>query len=191
VDNDPLTFSWSMLWRQGNTAVLDDPTSKTPTFVAERAGNYIVQLIVNDGKVPSEAKTVKITANSRPVAIPQAPQQVMQGDTVTLDGSQSYDPDGDSITYQWSLSKPNASTAALSDATAMNSVFVADVPGTYSATLVVNDGKENSDAKTVPTEAAPYKPPIVNAGPDQTIPYLQCCWRLLSPPDCIRHAVDW
>jgi hypothetical protein len=63
-------------------------------------------------------------------------------DTVTLDGTASTDADHDPLTYKWSLTSVlTGSTATLSDATAANPAFVVDLPGTYVAQLVVNDGK--------------------------------------------------
>ena len=48
--------------------VLADPAAVTPTFVVDRAGKYVVQLVVNDGVSSSTPDTVVInTVNSRPV----------------------------------------------------------------------------------------------------------------------------
>ena len=62
------------------------------------------------------------------------------GATVQLDGSQSWDDDGDAITYQWSFDQfPGANAPVLSDATAEKSTFVADLNGDYILSLVVTD----------------------------------------------------
>src|SRR6185295_628443 len=70
VDGNPLTFAWSLTTRPaGSAAVLSNPTAVMPTFVADVAGQYIAQLLVNDGTVNSAADTVTInTGNSPPVA---------------------------------------------------------------------------------------------------------------------------
>jgi len=44
---------------------------------------------------------------------------------------------------------PASSLATLSNAGAVNTTFVADVPGTYVAQLIVNDGHNNSDRNSV------------------------------------------
>lgn len=66
------------------------------------------------------------------------------GETFTLNGSGSFDPDGDSLTYSWSLySQPSGSAATLSS-NQVSTNFTPDIPGIYYASLTVNDGTEDS-----------------------------------------------
>jgi hypothetical protein len=105
--------------------------------------------------------------NTRPVADPGPSQTVMRGDTVMLDGSGSYDDDGDPLTYHWTLEKPEGSDAVLSDQNAIMPTFVADVAGEYTATLIVNDGKIDSwpcDVKIVAEDSGINIPPVADAG---------------------------
>ncbi len=70
--------------------------------------------------------------NSPPVADAGLDRSAHIGEVVALDGSGSYDPDGDPITYLWHLvSVPAGSTAALSDPTAVNPTFAVDAHGDY------------------------------------------------------------
>lgn len=97
-------------------------------------------------------------ANNPPTANPGPAQEVVTG-IVTLDGSASSDPDGDTLTYQWTLtSKPQGSTASLSNSTSVAPTFMADIEGDYVARLVVNDSKINSTPATVMVTAA--TPPL-------------------------------
>ena len=82
--------------------------------------------------------------NIPPVADAGLDQTVDVGDTVTLDGSGSTDADSDPLTYSWVLSVPGGSGAVLSDTAAVGPNFVPDVAGTYTATLIVNDGTDDS-----------------------------------------------
>ena len=65
VNSDPLSYAWSFTSRPvGSLAVLSDPTVVNPTFIADQAGSYVLQLIVNDGVANSAADTVSVTSNS-------------------------------------------------------------------------------------------------------------------------------
>ena len=70
VDGNALSFSWSLVSvPAGSAATLSGASSVNPTFVTDKSGSYVVQLIVNDGTVDSAASTVTIsTQNSPPVA---------------------------------------------------------------------------------------------------------------------------
>ena len=133
--------------------MLPSATAVKPTFTADLSGTYIVNLVVSDGTANSAAATVTITAavgNAAPIANAGMAQSVVVGAVVTLDGSASTDANGDSLTYNWAFtSKPSGSGATLSSATAVKPTFTADVTGTYVISLVVNDGKVNSDASSV------------------------------------------
>ncbi|MBZ5558675.1 MAG: PASTA domain-containing protein [Acidobacteriia bacterium] len=171
VDGDPLTFHWSFTSRPaGSVAVLSDPTAVSPSFVVDRVGLYVVQLIVNDGTVDSAPDSVNVsTLNSAPVADAGPDQTTVVGATVTLDGSRSHDADGDPLTFHWSFSsRPAGSAAALSNPSSVSPTFVVDRPGTYVAQLVVNDGTVDSAPDTVSISTV-NSAPVANAGPDQTV----------------------
>ena len=131
----------------------------SPTFTADLAGTYVVNLLVNDGKVnSSNVSAVTVTAsaaNSAPVANAGVNQTVTRSGTpsvvtVTLTGAGSTDANGDTLTYLWALTtRPTGSTASLSSTTVVSPTFVADVAGIYVASLIVNDGKVSSSVATV------------------------------------------
>ena len=171
VDGNPLTFAWSLTTRPaGSSAVISSPTAVTPTFVADVAGQYVAQLIVNDGTVNSAPDTVVInTGNSPPVANAGPDQTVALNSLVTLNGSGSTDVDGNPLTFAWSFSsRPAGSTAVLSNPSAVAPTFTADRIGDFVVQLIVNDGTVNSAADTVKITTA-NSAPTANAGPDQTV----------------------
>jgi hypothetical protein len=170
TNGDMLTYAWSFTARPvGSTAALSSAYSVYPTFIVDKAGVYQIRLVVNDGQVNSTADTVTVTAtassgNSAPYAYAGLDQSVKTGATVNLDGSGSFDVDGDPLTYAWSFSsKPAASTAVLSNATSINPSFTADKNGPYVIQLVVNDGYANSYAVGVTVTAAT---PVLVSVPD-------------------------
>jgi hypothetical protein len=148
VDPDghtPLQFTWTFAQKPaGSTATLTDADTSTPSFTADSAGEYTPRLVVTDtqGATSAPDGVVVSTVNSKPVAEAGPDQAVsVRGTTIHLDGTESYDPDGDPITFAWTLlQKPATSTATLSDATSSTPTFVADVPGgDYHIQLVVRD----------------------------------------------------
>ena len=109
-----------------------------------------------------------VSANAPPTANAGPDQTALVGDTITLDGSGSSDPDGDALSYSWSIvSRPAGSSASLSDPSAVNPDIVIDVFGTYEVQLVVNDGTVDSAADTV-VIATENSAPVANAGTDKT-----------------------
>jgi len=64
VEGDDLTFRWTLVSTPAeSSAVLSDAGVVNPSFLADLAGDYVVQLIVNDGLVDSAPATVTITAD--------------------------------------------------------------------------------------------------------------------------------
>jgi hypothetical protein len=70
ADKDPLSYQWSLTAiPTGSTAFLSSASAVNPSFVADRAGTYVAQLIVNDGTVDSAPDTVTIAVtNRKPIA---------------------------------------------------------------------------------------------------------------------------
>ena len=109
--------------------------------------------------------------NTIPVANAGVTQNVTTGSLVTLDGSASRDANNESLTYLWQfISVPSGSLAALSSPTSVKPTFTADVAGTYTLSLLVNDGKANSLAATVNVySSVNNSAPVANAGVNQSV----------------------
>ena len=177
-----LTYTWALTTRPaGSTATLVNANAVNPSFTADRPGTYVAQLIVGDGALSSAPDTIIVsTLNSRPVADAGPAQALDTGSTVQLNGSASRDADGDTLTYSWSLTtRPAGSTAALNNPAAVSPSFVADLPGTYVAQLIVSDASLASTPATVlvtvttpnraPVAAASATPSSVNVGATVTL----------------------
>jgi len=154
ADGDSLTYRWTLLQKPSSstTSVLN-ADKKNASLYADKDGQYIVRLVVNDGKVSSSADEVIITAstaNVAPVANAGVDKSLILSQSITLNGLGSSDANSDSLTYSWSIiSAPQGSQSKLSDATVVKPTFKADLEGSYVFQLIVNDGSLNSTADTV------------------------------------------
>jgi len=169
VATGTLTYSWVFQNKPENSmARIVDPTSEQTSFLADIRGTYIISINVKDTYGYVESATVTIVVeNTAPVANAGPNQNIRLENVAQLDGNSSYDADGDSITYHWSLiSKPNGSTATLSSQNTVNPVFLTDVMGTYIVQLTTNDGSIESPSSTV-TIIAGNLVPIADAGADE------------------------
>ena len=110
---------------------------------------------------------------SPPVADPGEYDPVKLGATITLDGSNSTDPDGDSLTYEWKLVQvPEGSSPSVNfgDKNKAKAFFTPIAQGEYVISLTVSDGHYPPVTKEVTiTILPPPNPPVANAGPDQTV----------------------
>ncbi len=154
-DGNPISFTWSQT--AGPSVALSDPASESPTFTPPDVSENTVltfSLVVHDWQLDSDPDEVNITVtpvNHAPVANAGADQHQDEGTLVTLDGSASTDPDGDTLEYTWTqISGP---AVVLSDENAAISTFTApDVEGYVDFTfeLTVSDSEySSSDEITV------------------------------------------
>ena len=95
------------------------------------------------------------SCNAPPVANAGAPQNVLVGSTVTLDGTGTTDANNDVITYSWSiLQRPDSSSVMLASTTAAKPTFVPESAGLYVITLIASDGKSSSAVATTSVTAS-------------------------------------
>ncbi|MGL4473962.1 MAG: PKD domain-containing protein, partial [Shewanella sp.] len=144
-----LSYEWSFTAKPaGSNAVLSNQTSALPSFIADMAGDFIVQLNVTDPSGKSALDSVIIrdqSVNVLPVANAGRDQQTTKNALVVLDGSASTDANGDALSYQWAIiGRPVGSTAQLNNAKTRNPDFTPDVEGDFVIQLFVSDGKSIS-----------------------------------------------
>ncbi|UCF43007.1 MAG: right-handed parallel beta-helix repeat-containing protein [Planctomycetota bacterium] len=170
----PLTYSWQIVSKPaGSTAVLSDHNAVAPSFTADMLDDYTIELIVTDnrgGQSPPDYVLVS-TFNTPPVADAGPDQAIIEvGTTVQLDGTQSYDAEGDDIAFFWTITqKPVESITELSDPCSPIPTFVADIHGDYVITLVVTDifaAASDPDSVTVGFDNVK---PVADPGPSQAV----------------------
>jgi subtilisin len=113
------------------------------------------------GLVDAEEAVLQ-AGNQPPVADAGGPYTETEDAAVTFDGSGSYDPDGDPLTYAWDFGDGSTGTG-------VNPNHAYTAGGTYAVTLVVNDGKVDSESSTAMAEITEFNdPPVADAGSDHT-----------------------
>lgn len=106
-------------------------------------GKYTITVTVSDGDLDGTATlAVRVTpapaANTAPVAVPGGPYAVMVGDTLTLDGSGSYDPNNNlPLTWEWDTDYDGGTFIA--DLTGMTPATSYGATGEYTVALRVTD----------------------------------------------------
>lgn len=132
-DNDNITYKWDFgdgTLGEGDTLYhsYSDP------------GLYEVNLTVSDmdlsDSTSSEVK-VDLPSNSVPVAVitTNPSTSVLLGETLFFDASQSFDPDGDPLTYTWDFGDGSPTASGVETSHKFS------VPGMYEVMLIIDDGQ--------------------------------------------------
>jgi hypothetical protein len=176
TDGDTLSYSWM---QTGGTGVsLTGANTSMPTFTAPDVGpggeDLTFELTVNDNtgspnSTNSETVVIHVTyVNRHPVADAGTDQIQDEGSVVTLDGSQSSDPDGNPMHYSWSQVS-GLHTVTLSDPAVQNPTFTAPSVDRFEDDIVmeltVTDdyGGSSTDDVTIHIHNVNH-PPTANAG---------------------------
>ncbi|TAN67540.1 MAG: PASTA domain-containing protein, partial [Methylobacter sp.] len=152
VDGDALTFIWSLLHQPvGSSAVIQQADQIKAGFTPDKTGDYIGQLIVNDGQANSDPATALVTVS---VVIPvNNPPQITTSplSTAIVASLYSYDVDAndqDNDTLSYSLTASPAGMTINAQSGLINWTPTADQIGAQTVTVSVTDGKGGSDSQT-------------------------------------------
>ncbi|UCE38629.1 MAG: PKD domain-containing protein [Thermoplasmata archaeon] len=134
-----------------------------PTHVYTASGSYDVVLTVTDDDGSTDTDICVITVeNQIPVADADGPYFGDEGNSIQLDGSDSFDPDGDPLSFYWDLDNDGD----YDDSYDEKPTWTWDDEGTYTVRLKVDDGEDwDSTTSTVYVNNVAA---VVDAGLDQT-----------------------
>ena len=139
-----ISYQWSVLSAPSGENVFEfsNTETKDTSFTALKPGIYVLQLRADDESNYSQDTLFLNISNQTPTA--NAGMDISSattGNMVNLSASGSADPEGHSITYQWSfISKPTGSRAVIGDSKKEDAFFLPDKAGTYSLSVTASDG---------------------------------------------------
>ncbi|HER10199.1 MAG TPA: PKD domain-containing protein [Bacteroides sp.] len=149
---DSLSYLWILQEKPGSSvSSLDQADSACATLIPDVAGIYRLTLVVSDGQGSSSPDEVVVRGSDPPVAVAGPDTTITILEThLYVDGSASFDPDGDAITFHWSLlSAPAESRWLLGDTASPAAKLIVDAEGAFVLELTVSDGISESAPDTV------------------------------------------
>lgn len=160
--------------RRGDYRVIESITmldgrsrGHTTSHQFNNAGQIVFDASFSDGSTGLFLATpIPASPNQAPVASAGPDQSVTDYQAVTLDGSDSFDPEGTILSFVWSVdgvriaSGPTTTLGPLAG-------------GTYVVTLTVTDRSGASTSDDMVLTVWPNQPPVAEAGPDQTVTDLE------------------
>jgi rhodanese-related sulfurtransferase len=174
LDDGIATYQWVQTGGAVNVT-LTGASTPVAGFIAPLAENepleLVFELTVTDNGGQSDTDEVTITVsvgNQKPVADAGEPQTVGETALVTLDGSDSSDPDGDTLFYEWRQVGGSRNVDLMQPSSARPSFIAPMVSGdpvvlTFELTVSDNKGLVDSDLVEITVEDV-GEPPFADAG---------------------------
>jgi hypothetical protein len=172
-DGDVLTFAWTA----PAEITLQNPTSPNPTFIApfndnEKSFSFTLEVTDDLGVKSTSDIIVKVVSNTPPVIVTKLIVDAVEGKTITLDASKSYDPDGDGLSFKWSTYFANQEDL-VSISNRFSETTMITVPEVKEFTVIklslkVTDGVERVYA-VIELHISKNQAPVANAGGNITV----------------------
>ncbi|MCP4871287.1 MAG: choice-of-anchor D domain-containing protein [Proteobacteria bacterium] len=142
--------------QQGESALL------SVQYAPGSEGNHDTFIMVPSNDPDEDLLEVLLTGTADPVSTGKGPQAVCAPDfdsapfeTESFDGSDSFDPDGLDLTFQWVMTPPSGSTSTLSSYNVAEPSVTLDLAGDYTGTLTITNTAGQSDNCTQVISAIP------------------------------------
>ncbi|WP_136716643.1 PKD domain-containing protein [Halorientalis salina] len=155
-DGSVESYEWTF---DGGTTTTSVTTERTYTEPA----NYTVDLTVTDDDGATATETVTVVVESKdPTARPDANRtSVITEDSIAFDGTNSSDPDGEIVSYEWEFGDGRNATGA-------TATHAYDSPGEYTVNLTVHDDDGIRDRGTLTVTVDSNTAPTANATANRT-----------------------
>ncbi|MEY1661736.1 PKD domain-containing protein [Isoalcanivorax beigongshangi] len=156
-ESGPLDYKWSLgLVPEGSGAYLTQAEQALATLHLDLEGDYHLRLVVSyqgTESAPVEVRVTVSSGNAPPVAVADD-ITITRGSEVVLDGSRSYDPDGEPLEYRWrwastATSPKHLPIPELQGTNTDTLRFTPEAVGNYYLVFSVFDGTWKSEEQTV------------------------------------------
>ena len=154
TDSDGTVVSWS--WDFGDSQT---STDQNPTHSYPENNTYTVSLTVTDDDGATDTIQKDVTVLNRdPIADADGPYSGSVGENITFDGSGSYDPDGNIVSWEWDFGDTTTGSGE-------TTTHAYSSPGDYTVTLTVTDDDSGVDTDTT-TVHVNYSPVVTVTYPN-------------------------
>jgi len=169
ADNDKLEYVLTNSSVLPSHGVIVSQDNNTITYKPNRefAGKEYITFVANDGNVSSNQAVVTIeiaSVNDAPVADAGEDKKGVTGDSFVLDGSKSYDVDGEIVSYEWIEDNQTISTQPT-----FSKLFTTE--GVYRISLRVTDDKNATGMDEVVVDISLCNQGCIHPDPTQTVPF--------------------
>ncbi len=154
LSGNNLSYLWDFNQSDG---IQEDATGVLASHQYNDTGIFTVTLTVTDGAqsdtdetsivVTSTNGTVPGVPNLPPVAVPPRNQQGRQNVSMVFDGTRSFDPNGDNLTFEWDFDELDGLTPG-GDANGSVVSWIFWTTGVFNVTLIVSDGSASDSGLT-------------------------------------------
>ncbi|HET9952678.1 MAG TPA: PKD domain-containing protein [Candidatus Eisenbacteria bacterium] len=151
-DGEPLSYAWS--FDDGGTAA-----GAVVQHAFADVGAHTVTLTISNGSGSDDDQAdVTVVAPYQPVANAGGPYSGRPGAPIRFDGSASFDPDNDPLSYRWEFGDGGVAGGEYP-------AYIYAAAGTFTVRLTVSDMDFSSTDETTATIATPVNnAPVANAG---------------------------
>ncbi len=161
-DVDGQIAGWHWAFGDGGNA-----STEAAEHAFQAPGVYEVRLtVVDDAGVGNSAAsdTVRITVNAPPVPVSTQPARpIAVGEIARFDATQSTDPDGEILGYEWAFGDGASAEGAVVE-------YAYGAPGIYEVRLAARDNSATrSDTAETAFSVIVSAAPVADAGPDQLV----------------------
>ena len=136
---------------------------------------------------------ITLISDRPPIADAGADQIVSEGSLVEIDGSGSYDPDGDPVSYEWSIISQVGAPIVLTSTTEPVAAFIAFDDGEYELALTVSDGRTAVTDTTViaVTNEAPVAQALAEPAAEGGVALVTASFTDAGLLDTHSATIDW